>query len=140
MNQYTFKSPYGNYTFSDTQIEGNQYLSREQKDIMLGLAAWQSNKPASKPSKYMYDVYEDGPDKPRELVKTPYEYEFYADLDEKRWYETVEQFAKRKAKEYERKNTVKVKEVKREKVTAERSTFSDGTKITKWDANIKYFL
>ncbi len=153
MNTYEFKSKYGNYTFSDSQIESNKYLSREQKEIMHGLALNQSRSYApryyagvdsyySKPattSKYWYDVYENGKDKARELVKTPAEYTIEADLTERRWYETISQFATRKAKEFEKRNTVKVKEVKRENINIERSTFADGTQISKWNNNIKLF-
>jgi len=150
MATYTFKSQYGDYSFSDTQIEANKYLSREQKDILHSLAEYQST--AVKPryvgsveyfkptvNKYWYDVYETTENKPRELVKTPAEYTCEVDIAEKRWYESLDQFAKRKAKEYEKRNTVKVKEVKREKITVDKSTFADGTEITKWDRNIRFF-
>jgi len=146
MNTYEFKSQYGNYTFSDSQIESNKYLSSEQKDIMHGLALNQSNRSISpqaysRPTnnKYWYDVYENGVNKPRELVKTPAEFTIEVDMDERRWYESWEQFAERKRKNYIKKNTKKVKEVRRENIKAERSTFSDGTQITKWNNDIKFF-
>lgn len=150
MSTYTFKSQYGDYSFSDTQIEANKYLTREQKDILHSLAAGQSTavKPRNseiieyfKPnvSKYYYDVYETSPNKARELVKTPADYEFEADVTEKRWYESWDQFATRKAKEFEKRNTKRTKEVRRDKVVMEKSTFADGTEITKLDRDIKFF-
>ena len=150
MSTYTFKSQYGDYSFSDTQIEANKYLTREQKDILRSLAEGQSTaiRPRSsgtieyfKPnvSKYYYDVYETTPSKARELVKTPAEYEFEADIAEKRWYESWSQFTSRKTREFEKRNTKRTKEVRRDKVVIDKSTFADGTEITKIDRDIKFF-
>lgn len=142
MDNYTFKSSYGDYSFSAKQIEANNYLTSEERDIMLGLAKYQSSKPVITPKEVAvtsYKVEQDYRGR-KSLTKTPVAYSFEADLSDKRWYETVQEFAVRKAKEFERKNTVKVKEVTRENVNVERSTYSDGTQITNFDRTTRYFI
>lgn len=148
MNKYTFRSELGDYSFSDKQIENNAYLNRREKEIMHNLAKGQSNRNSLIKDEYpstlsfddsLYDYKVENKGGRRHLTKTPSKFAFTVDLNEKKWYESMDKFIDRKIKEYKRKNTVKAKEIKREDVRVERSTFSDGTEITKWDRDVKLF-
>jgi len=142
MNTYTFRSNLGNYSFSDSQIDSNPYLNSREKEIMHGLAAGQSQvrKSYESTSTERYDYYSDTDNKGRRtLEKRPSKFETWVDFNDKRWYESMSQFLERKRKEYIKKNTVRTKEVKRENINVERSTFGDGTEITKWDKQTRLF-
>lgn len=140
MNSYTFKSPYGDYIFSDTQIENNKYLTRTEKDIVRGLAAHQSNSYFPKRSATEFrGIYQDCKGGRKEIVTAPINCTVSVDIAEKRWYETTRQFINRKLKQFEKVNIKKTKEVKRENIDIERSTFEDGTVVTQWKKDIKYF-
>lgn len=149
MNKYTFKGQYGDsYSFSDDQIERNPYLDSEEKRILRGLAAWQSNPPkraygssSTTATKYSTDYKGlDFDGKRKTLTKTPAEYEFAADLADKRWYESYEQFVTRKCKAFVKANTKRVKEVRRDRIEAVSSTYEDGTVITEYSNDSKYFI
>lgn len=130
MSKYTFKCPYGDYSFTSKQIEDNPYTTREEKEIMHGLANWQSSvstgfpkpKPKAKPKRRELTVYED-------LV---------IDFKYKRWYETNEEFIRRMVRKH--KPVKKYKEVKRTNLASETSLFEDGTEVTYYDKVIQYFI
>ncbi len=148
MNGYTFKGTYGDYTFSDKQIESNPYLNNKEKSIMHGLANGQSAAiqrrkeeylSSSKPKTSLYEYSVDDTKGRRTLEKRPVEFSFDLDYSKKRWYESNGEFLSRMVNKEEKKRTVRTKEVKRDNINIERSTFGDGTEITKWDKQTRLF-
>jgi len=149
MNSYTFKGTYGDYTFSDNQIESNPYLNRKEKNIMHGLAKGQNSAMQRRKNEMLnssitrsadYEYYSDMDNKGRRtLEKRPNEFEFDVDFSKKRWYESKHEYLMRMANKARKNKTVRTKEVKRENINVERSTFGDGTEITKWDKQTRLF-
>lgn len=143
MNTYTFSSSYGDYSFSDKQIESNPHLTSREKEIMHGLALGQTvakrNNTSSKLSARNYDYEVTNKNGRKELTRTPNTFSFELDWSEKRWYESDGQFMQRKAKEVRKNSRTTSKEVKRENFKIEKSTFADGTEITDWDKETKLF-
>jgi hypothetical protein len=131
------------YAFSSDWVEGNTSLTRAEKNILTGLANSQDqarvNTYPSSNISYKGKVTDNFNGR-RTLTKTPVAGSFDANLNDRRWYESLGGFLERKKKEFVKANTKKVKEVCRENLALERSTYEDGTQITTWDKKAKYYL
>ena len=149
MNAFTFKGTYGDYTFSDKQIESNPYLNKREREIMHGLAQSQSSAIQRRKDEFLnpsitrnnsYEYKTDMSKKGRRtLEKRPTDFEFEVDWSKKRWYESKNEFLMRMANRAAENKTVSTKEVKRDNINIERSTFGDGTEVTKWNKETSLF-
>lgn len=130
------------YAFSNEWIESTPYLNRDEKELMKALVnypKWNTNNTSSTKGTKTMRITEDLRGR-RTLERKEYPTSIKIDFNEKRWYETDRQFIARKIKDSSKGVTAKVKEVTRENVFVERSTFEDGTQITAWDKTTKYYV
>src|SRR5690554_4399659 len=140
----TYNPATQSYAFSNEWIESTPYLNRDEKELMKALVnypKWNTNNTntsSTKNTKTMR-ITEDLRGR-RTLERKEYPTSIKIDFNKKRWYETDRQFIEREIKNSRKGVTTKVKEVTRENVFVERSTFEDGTQVTAWDKTTRYYV